>query len=258
MSDEQDKVECGVHGKTSATFICHHLKDGENLGFHMGFDPDGGDELYPDAWCDKCNEVLEEEGEWNNNSEAFASIKLVCSGCYQDIRQKNWTQDDEALTDLITSSFEHLQKVQDSFMENYKVGEHKSWDWYQETGKLIFSHGGEPVVECDIDFVGTISTRSDTWMWAWANTSLTDNIKVKSRCVRDIGDENNYLKLACAFWPADEVDGWEMTAIMAKATNAIGAYRTLDGDGFAYMVVSSAKWVKPKSENNVFSFFGKK
>lgn len=38
-----------------------------------------------------------------------------------------------------------------------------------ETRKLIFSHGGKPVVECDIDFVGAVSNRSDAWMWAWAN-----------------------------------------------------------------------------------------
>ncbi|MCG8315482.1 MAG: hypothetical protein MI976_19920 [Pseudomonadales bacterium] len=258
MSDERDKVECSTHGKTSATFICHHLSEGENLGFHMGFDPDDGDDLYPDAWCDKCDQVLEKEGEWNDASAAFANIKLVCSGCYQEIREKNWTQDIKAFTDLIASSFEYLQKVQESFMETYKVGEHERWDWYQETGKLIFSHEGEPVVECDIDFVGTISTQSNTWMWAWANDSLTDIIKNKSRCVREIGDENNYLKLACALWLANEVDGWEMTSIMAQATNAIGAYRTPDEHGFAYMVVSRAKWVNPKNKSNSLSLFGKK
>jgi hypothetical protein len=244
MSDDQKKVECSRHGKTSATFICQHLQKGEKLGFHMGFDPDDEDDLYPDAWCDQCNDVFEEEGDWNDTSEAFAGIKLVCSGCYQEIREKNWIQDNEAFIDLVTSSYEYLQKVQGSFMDDYNVGDYERWDWDQESGKLIFSHDGEPVVECEIDFVGSISTRSDTWLWAWANTSLLDKIKEKSRCVREIGDDNNFMELACALWPADEVDGWEMTAIMAKATNAIGAYRTPSETGFSYMVVSSVKWLK--------------
>ncbi len=258
MSDERNKVECSTHGKTSATFICHHLSEGENLGFHMGFDPEDEDDLYPDAWCDKCDEILEREGEWNDVSEAFAKIKMVCAGCYQDIREKNWSQDDQALSDLITSSCDYLNRVQKSFMEVYKVGDHERWDWYQETGKLIFSHDGKPVVECDIDFVGSVSTRSDTWMWAWANSSLTDLIKTKSRCVREIGESNNYLKLACAIWPADEVDGWEMTSIMAKATNAIGAYRTPSDTGFSYMVVSKAKWVNSNKKISILNFFGRK
>lgn len=243
MSDDDKKVECGVHGKSSATFICQHLSNGEKLGFNLGFDPDQPDELYPDAWCDLCDDVLEKEGEWNDTSEAFANIKLVCAQCYCAIREKNWNQDEEALHDLICSSFEYLQEVQGSFMEMYKVGQYGRWDWYQETGKLIFSEAGNPVVECDIDFVGTVSTSSNTWMWAWANSSFTENIKERSRQIRTLGEEENFLKLTSAIWLAEPVDGWEMTAIMAKALGAIGAYRTPSDNGFVYMIVNAARWV---------------
>lgn len=256
MSDESKKVECNIHGEAPATFICCHLGDGENLGFNLAFDPDDEDCLYPDAWCDKCDEVLEKEGEWNDTSEAFANIKLVCSECYKQIRERNWHQNEDSLKDFIISSFEYLEKIQASFIEEFKVDQYERWDWYQETGKLIFSHDGKPVVECDIDFVGTISTQSDTWMWEWANTSFTDIVKTKSRYIRKTGEEENYLKLACGIWSAVEEDGWEMTAIMAKATNAIGAYRTPSENGFVYMVITNAKWVKPK--NKVLNFFGKK
>lgn len=256
MSDD-NKVECGVHGKTSATFICQHLSNGEGLGFNMGFDPKKPDDLYPDAWCDKCDEVLEKEGEWNDASEAFADIRLVCSGCYCDIRDKNWVQDDEGFTNLVTSSFEYLQEIQDAFMNTYKIGDHERWDWYQETGKLIFSHDGEPMLECEIDFVGTVSTASDTWMWAWANNALTEKIKANSRLIREIGDEKHFLKLASAHWAADEVDGWEMTAIMAKVIRSIGAYRTPSDNGFVYMIVNKASWVKQKKSNNILGFLSK-
>lgn len=243
MADDSRKVECSVHGKSSATFICQHLANGAGLGFNAGFDPDEPDALYPDAWCDECNAVLEQEGEWNDTSEAFADIKLVCAQCYCDIREKNWVQDDESLHDLICSSFEYLKARQDEFMKGYRIGEHERWDWYQETGKLIFSHDGEPVVECDIDFVGTFSSVSDSWMWAWANSSFAENIKAKSWRVRAMGDEGGFLKLASAIWSATPVDGWEMTAIMAKEWGAIGAYRTPDENGFVYMIITSARWI---------------
>ncbi|WP_305008998.1 hypothetical protein [Hymenobacter aranciens] len=45
------------------------------------------DEL--NAWCDACDEVLLRIGEWNDESEAFAKIKLVCDACYFDMKELN-------------------------------------------------------------------------------------------------------------------------------------------------------------------------
>ena len=244
MADDDKKVECSVHGNSSPTFICQHLAKGDKLGFNVGYYPNDPDSLYRDAWCDLCEEILDKEGGWNDKSEAFADIKLVCSGCYCEIRAKNWNQDDESFADLVSRSFKHLKAVQKTFMETFKIDDHERWDWHQETGKLIFSHENKPVVECDIDFVGTFSSSSNTWMWAWANDSFPENIKAKSREIRNLGEEERTLKLASAIWPADPVDGWEMTAIMAKSIGAIGAYRTPSENGFVYMIVQRARWVK--------------
>lgn len=243
MSDEEKKVECGVHGTSAATFLCRHLNDGEGQGFNVGYDPEHPDNLYPDAWCDQCDAVLEQEGEWNDRAEAFAGIRLVCAECYCHIRELNWLQDEDMLHALITDSFNYLQEQQSSFMATYKIGEHSRWDWYQETGKLIFSNEGTPTVECDVDFVGTFSSSSDSWMWAWANESFLELVKAMSREVRELGDSLNLLKLACATWSADPVDGWEMTAVMAKHLGAIGSYRAPGENGFLYMVVREARWV---------------
>lgn len=243
MSDDQQQVECGVHGATPPTFVCQHLQHGEGLGFNQGYDPEQPDAAYPDAWCDQCDAVLEQEGEWNARAEAFAGIRLVCAGCYCQIRERNWRQDEEALDGLIADSFDYLQAQQDSFMATFRVGEHERWDWYQESGQLIFSDAGKPVVACAVDFVGTFSSRSDTWMWAWANPSFLAPVKARSQEVRELGEALNHLKLACATWPADPVDGWEMTAVMARQLGAIGAYRAPSEQGFLYMVVREAHWV---------------
>lgn len=205
MSDEEQKVECGVHGTSTATFLCRHLNDCEALGFNVGYDPEQPENLYPDAWCDQCDAMLEQEGEWNDRAETFAGIRLVCAECYCHIRELNWLQDEDTLHTLITDSFNYLQEQQSSFMTTYKIGEHSRWDWYQETGKLIFSNEGTPTVECDVDFVGTFSNRSDSWMWAWANESFLELVKARSREVRELGDTLNLLKLACATWSADPV-----------------------------------------------------
>ena len=244
MSDSDKTIECGTHGATHCTFVCQHLvANSEKLGFNLGYDPENPDDLCPDAWCDQCEAVLNAEGEWNDKSEAFADIKLMCTHCYESARERNWLQDDEVFDDLICEHFQYLDERQKDFLQKYKVTKHERWDWYQETGKLIFTHNGTPQVEADIHFAGSFSTKSNTWMWAWANQSLTEKVKASSRQVKKIGEELNLLKLVAGRWQATEVDGWEMTAVLAKTLNAIGAYRTPDQYGFTYMVVTNARWL---------------
>lgn len=243
MSDSDKNVECAAHGATQATYLCKHLLDGKNLGFNSGYDPDYPDDLWPDAWCNECDKILDEEGEWNDKSEKFADIKLLCCQCYEEARARNWIQDDDVFHDLVTTSFSFIEPRQKEFIANYKADEHERWDWSQDTASLIFSHEGKPQVEAEIQFSGTYSTVSETWMWAWANDSLAENVKSASRSIKALGEELGLQELVAGRYQATEVDGWEMTSVLAKHINAIGVYRTPSENGFTYMAVTKAKWV---------------
>ena len=63
----------------------HSLATRKAVGFFFASEPRG------DAWCAACEAVRIKEGgstgEWNERSEAFASIKLVCGTCYDEIRK---------------------------------------------------------------------------------------------------------------------------------------------------------------------------
>ncbi len=254
MSNSDKKVDCRTHGEADATFVCHHLLGGEKLGFNLGLDPKNPYQLYPDAWCDECERVWNEEGEWNARSEKFTDIKLLCAHCYEDIRERNWLQDEDKLQKLIQSGVHYLEERQQSLINKFKLNDHEKWDWDQDSGLLIFSHEGKPQVEAEIHFSGSFSTKANTWMWAWANNHLNENVKFSSKIIQDVGLEQNLMKLASAHWAAEETDGWEMTSILAKELNAIGAYRTASENGFTFMVITKAKWV---NKNKILSMFSK-
>lgn len=70
--------------------MCHHLAHSTNRGFNIGVDPEYEEDPFPDAWCDECEEKLEEVGgAWNDEAEAFADIRLLCSDCYVAARLRN-------------------------------------------------------------------------------------------------------------------------------------------------------------------------
>lgn len=86
MSEPSLPMECKRHGKGHATFVCQHLARGQGRGF---FPTEPDDDPRPDAWCFGCEQVVNAKGEWDDESEAIAGITLLCSGCYDEVRQRN-------------------------------------------------------------------------------------------------------------------------------------------------------------------------
>jgi hypothetical protein len=70
----------------------------------------------------------------------------------------------------------------------------------EETRQLIFSENGVAKVAADIQFVGSISTESDTWLWAWANDSVDPQLSTSNGMVRDYGEEHGFNHLTIKKW----------------------------------------------------------
>ncbi|MBW3572860.1 MAG: DUF2199 domain-containing protein [Gemmatimonadetes bacterium] len=80
------QVRCAGHGASFPAYVCGHLLDGEDQGFHAAEDPGNP---RPDAWCDRCEAVRLREGGWSDTAEEFAGIALACGTCYDIIEANN-------------------------------------------------------------------------------------------------------------------------------------------------------------------------
>ena len=77
-------VECARHGTTEACFVCQHLANRTGQGFFVADDQECE---RPHAWCAACDEVLVRVGgKWDDDTERFAGVTMICSGCYDEIR----------------------------------------------------------------------------------------------------------------------------------------------------------------------------
>ena len=92
---EKYTVTCGAHGARRAAFVCQHLNGDTYTGFHEPFESDPLIEADDDyqAWCDECEKVRLREGEWNDVSEGFANIRLICDQCFFQIKARNTRAD---------------------------------------------------------------------------------------------------------------------------------------------------------------------
>ena len=85
------RVHCGEHGERRATFVCQHLVRGTELGFfeanRQPISEDESDEQC--AWCSECESVRQQQGGWNDVSEAFAHVTMICDACFEASRRRN-------------------------------------------------------------------------------------------------------------------------------------------------------------------------
>ena len=143
---------------------------------------------------------------------------------------------------LVDEACAYLNRCQDSLAAEFELRRWSRYDWDQETGLLVFSEEGRPRVVADIQFVGSISTISDTWLWSWANDTIDGRLTTAAANVRLYGERHDISQLSMSKWPAHHGDGWEMASITAFLTKAKGAYRTPDEGGFTFMIMTSVKW----------------
>lgn len=90
---KQKTVDCGTHGYKRPAFVCQHLNLENPVGFEEAFETEKGMDLGEEddfqTWCNDCEKVRVEYGGWNEQSESFAKIKLVCEDCYFEMKELN-------------------------------------------------------------------------------------------------------------------------------------------------------------------------
>ena len=90
---ERKRVHCHEHGDRYPTFVCRHLVSGSGLGFYTPNRSPASEEESDEqcAWCADCEQVRRRQGGWDDVSEAFAGVTLICDACFEASRLRNRT-----------------------------------------------------------------------------------------------------------------------------------------------------------------------
>jgi hypothetical protein len=144
-------------------------------------------------------------------------------------------------SDILRQSREYLLKQQDNLKQKYGLDDYLQMDFEQETGQMIFTMMGGKQAIMKFHVVGSISDRSRTWMWSWDNPYMLEHVTGEILKVRAFGEENGIEKLTSPRWPANDDDGWEMTAIAAWVLKSKGAFSFLSDEMMVFVVFENIR-----------------
>jgi hypothetical protein len=150
---------------------------------------------------------------------------------------------EQKFVDLVTSAYAYLTARQDQLKEAFGLSNYERWDWDDDRGAVVFSDAGVPRVVAPSQLVGSVSRKTGTWLWAWANEQVESRLRRDLDEVRRYGEHHGIWQLTTPKWEADETDGWEMTSIAAYILQAKGAYRMPNDHVFSFAIFDAVEWV---------------
>lgn len=82
----ENETICSLHKKEATAIICVHLWAAEDdlVGFNMPEDIENDLE----AWCDRCEKILNTAGGWTDKVVEFADLRPCCVGCFVSIKNR--------------------------------------------------------------------------------------------------------------------------------------------------------------------------
>jgi hypothetical protein len=90
---------------------------------------------------------------------------------------------------FLANANEELRHKQDLLGERYGLGKYSSWWFEQATEKLqFFDEADNLVLEADVVKVGSYSPKSNTWKWAWSNSSVLPRLRQKAMLLKELED----------------------------------------------------------------------
>ena len=141
----------------------------------------------------------------------------------------------ESFDSFLTKTMERLAIEQEHFKIKYSIDNYDHCDYHQPSGIFTFSNDIDKLFFA-YQVIGTFSTKSNTWLWSWANNNTYPNVRIDSEKIKIFGLENNYEKLTKSKWDAEEVDGWEMLSIANWLLRPLGVYRILIEQLFIFVI----------------------
>ena len=109
-------------------------------------------------------------------------------------------------------------------------------------------------MEAAVTQIGSFSTATRTWRWAWSNQSTPEAARVAAARIRELYELTGVEIFQQERFEADEQMAWELTAMAVAHLSAAGAYRGVAGHLFVFLAIDDIRAVgKPSKHASVGS-----
>ncbi|MCA1783883.1 MAG: DUF6882 domain-containing protein [Dermatophilaceae bacterium] len=138
------------------------------------------------------------------------------------------------LSGWLNEGNERAQRALRRNEEEWCVGSAERYFFDQDTGVLTFTFP-ERTVSTPFQFLGSYSSRSGTWMWAWALESVDAPLKRDSLALVEAGRRAGSALLTEPIVEVSAQDADCLALLALRESRFDGVYKAPDGPSVAYL-----------------------
>jgi hypothetical protein len=154
---------------------------------------------------------------------------------------------DDEFDAFVQQATEQLRAKQEQLTKGYGLGTYPDFWFDQEKGTLQFKDScGHVGVEATIIPIGSFSTKSLTWQWAWANESVVGRLREKAESMKGLYELTGMNVFQTPVIEADEPMAWELAAMSVRYLESVGVYRMPTGGGKLMIFLAIESIASPK------------
>ena len=241
-----------MHGRLPTEIACRHVVSGVACGVNLH--GEGPDDTSPVVMCDACSARYENRGLDGVRDD----LLVLCRTCWTDARAHNHVppgargkrprltkREREVLFETACTQGAARQSAADARW-HLGLGAHSSklrWNWSQDARAMTFSHDGIERVAADGLLIGSFSTRTNTFQWAWETFGDCDPAAEAAARVRTFGEVRGIRELTTANFAADEHVAWHLTLLAGYLFDCEGFYRMPQEHVYWYMLLANFRTI---------------
>jgi len=97
--------------------------------------------------------------------------------------------------------------------------------WVRAAREIVFTSPQGIVATAPAQIAGTYNTDDSTWLWAWDNPSIAEQLTAHATLARQYGERRGIAEPTTRKLNITEDKAWELAALTCKLGNDQGAYR---------------------------------
>ena len=129
----------------------------------------------------------------------------------------------QSWNELVELSLNEMEQKQNALPPSDPAGQ---WNADQDSGTFTMTDAeGSVLVKARLQFVGTYSATSQSWLWSWANQSIDFANRRALEVVREFGQKYGWRRLTDERVPCSWEEATQLWAVAVHAMGASAGYR---------------------------------